>query len=158
VEALRIEEERSRLDFSGMDNGGPRGGFHLDVVARRLDFWIAPEAPDIEERVRLAWPGWSVVWHRDAFEAHLELAGDALRLPSPAEPELRQRVLEILQRSARRHSPVDGVIDFVGQMTAEGRDVEVNSYALRDDRLELAEDERELILAVALETYLQKLG
>jgi hypothetical protein len=129
------------------------GGAHLDVTARRLEFWLAAEAPDIEERVRSHWPGWTVDWQLDRFETQLERTGDALRFPEPPRSQVLRDVLRILRRSPPTSSPVDGLMQVAFHSAEEAEHVEINRYALRYDPQQLEEAERERILAEALESY-----
>jgi hypothetical protein len=138
-----------RLNLDEWTKEFPGGGFHLELSARRLDFWAARDVPGLEECVTRDWSGWVVCWHRDVYEAQLERTEGLLCFPIPDREELLERCRQILLLD-RPASPVDIVKRLIEQGRAEGRDVHVNPWALRDDRLELSREKRIAILTSAM--------
>jgi len=127
----------------------PAGGFHIDVPERTVHFWTARPAAEAQPRAAAAWPGWAVHWLRDEFERHQELAGGSIELSVAPREELERRVIAMLLHESTG-SMAESVADLVDQHRREGKSVEVNPLALRDDRLELPIDRRREILALAL--------
>ncbi len=127
----------------------PVGGFHLDISARRLEFWLAPDAPGIAARVVGTWPGWETHWRHDCYEMQLERTEGFLRFPSPDRQAMLDRCRDtLLWESAT--SPVDTIKLMVERESEQGKNVQVNAWALRDDRLELSRGERLAILDDAI--------
>ena len=125
----------------------PGGGFHIDDSRRTVDFWIASVCPNIEREARGKWPGWTVTWHRDRYEVQSELTGGALTFNEPSPEVLLKDLSQMLMLESK---PVD-VMDMIRCLPgAEGSDIKVDSYALRDDRLSIDSQERSRILATAL--------
>ncbi|NQT16544.1 MAG: hypothetical protein HQ582_27540 [Planctomycetes bacterium] len=127
----------------------PRGGFHVDLAARALEYWKAADAPGLLERLRAMWTDWSVTWHRDRFEAQVEATDHKLRLPIPSAEQLRERTRAMLLQDYGR-----GGVETIRAVAEEDRkaakEVEINQRALRDDRLELPMPERQRIVEIAL--------
>jgi hypothetical protein len=123
----------------------PSGGFHLDLPARRLEFWEARDSPDIGNRVARAWPSWRTQWHYDHYERQLERNEGLLRFPSLDRQALLNRCRRLLLGRPAA-SPVDLVQNMIASEREKGKDVRANPCALRDDRLELSEGERKTIL------------
>jgi hypothetical protein len=149
AENLRPTDGLPRLDLGEWTTSFPSGGFHLDLAARRVEYWIARDAPAIAQRVSGVWPGWETRWHLDHYELQLEHAEGLLRLPVPA----RQTLLDACRQSLLWEpttSPVDTVRMLTERDREEGKDVQVNPWALRDDRLELPRAERIAILDKAI--------
>ena len=96
-----------------------------------------------------AWPGWNTCWQRDRYEMQLERAGGLLRFPVPGRQALLARCREMLLWQATA-SPVDTIKTLAESERKEGRDVQVNPWALRDDRVELSPEERAATLEAAL--------
>jgi hypothetical protein len=61
VENLRKADGHPELHLDEWTKEFPGGGFHLDLLAQRLEFWVARDAPDIGKRVGRAWPGWETL-------------------------------------------------------------------------------------------------
>jgi hypothetical protein len=139
------------LDWLFLDewtNEFPAGGFHMDLSVLRLDFWVARDAPDILSRTEQAWAGWQVCWHCDRYEAQLERTAGVLRFPLPERQALLERCRQMLLREPTT-SPAHTVKEMAERERAEGKDVQVNPWALRDDRLELPMERRIAILTNA---------
>jgi hypothetical protein len=146
---LRTADGLPRLLLDEWTTEFPRGGFHLDFSAQRLEFWVARDAPDVGNRVARAWPGWETHWHCDHYEMQLERAEGLLRFPSPDRQALLDRCRESLLRE-----PTASMVDTVRRIAEgdreQGKNVEINPWALRDDRLELPRTERITILDKAM--------
>jgi len=127
----------------------PGGGFHLDLSVKRLDFWVARDAPDIGNRVARAWREWETHWHHDQYERQLERTGGNLRFPILDRQALLGRCRNLLLWE-RTTSPVDTIKWLVERDREQGKDVQVNPWALRDDRLEFSRTERIAILDKAV--------
>ncbi|WP_337174586.1 hypothetical protein [Paludisphaera sp.] len=134
-----------RLALAEWTNTFPTGGFHLDLGAKRLFYWTAGDQPGVSTRLAARWPGWSVTWLRDRYEDQLAACGGALsfpvRTPSALFDELRSMLLH-----QRKVSPVETMLRLTERERAAGKTVEINSSALRDERVELAAETRAEIL------------
>ncbi len=120
-----------RCDLGDWTSSFPGSGAHVDVRRRRLELWNAPDKPDVIARATRALPeGWTFAWHRDRFEAQLESTDGALAFPAFDDAELVDRCRRSLLTP---HRPID-VLGIMGRVAGEGSKVEVNPYALRDDR------------------------
>jgi hypothetical protein len=146
---LRTAEGLPRLHLDEWTSDFPSGGFHLDLSAQRLEFWVAPDAPDLGNRLARTWPGWETHWHADHYEMQLDRAEGVLRFPVPDRQALLERCRESLLREPTT-SPVDTVRMLTQRDREKGKEVQVNPWALRDDRLELSRAERTTILEKAL--------
>lgn len=142
AQAGHLDEDVARPDFldaalaapgvGNLDLGEfPSCGAHVDVPARRVELWTGAEAPDVVRRATRALPaGWTFHWHRDRYEAQLEATAGALALPTVDDAAL----VEACRRSLLGdRKPVD-VAAIASRLRGEGKSVEVNPLALRDDR------------------------
>lgn len=145
VTDVRKAEGKRRLFFDEWSIQIPRGGFHLDMAAKRLDFWVAGRAADIVNRVSRAWPGFEICWHHDRYEMQLERTEGLLRFPVPDRRALLDRCREMLLQD-RGPSPVGLVRKLVQDARKQHKDVHVQPFALRDDRVELSKERRIAIL------------
>lgn len=145
VDNLRPTDGLPRLLLDEWTKGFPGGGFHLDLLAQRLEFWVARDAPAIRNRVARVWPGWDTQWHLDHYERQLERAEGLLRFPLPDRQSLLDRCRGMLLWE-RGSSPVDTVRMLADRDREQGRAVQVNPWALRDDRLELSKEKRMAVL------------
>jgi hypothetical protein len=137
------------LSLAKYIEGFPVGGFHIEVPSQTVEFWMANDAPDVMARVRKCWPGWTLLWHRDAFEFQADRTQGLLRFPTRSRPALEKQVTQMLLVEAGR-SGADAIWELSEQDRAEGKTVEINPWALRDDRLELPMHVRRKILASAV--------
>lgn len=146
---LRAADGLPQLLLDEWTTAFPVGGFHIDLSARLLEFWMARDAPDIGNRVARAWPGWETQWHRDRYEKQLERVEQLVRFPLPDRQALLDRCRDSLLWEPTT-SPVDAVRMLAERDREHGKDVRVNPWALRDDRLELSKAERIAILDKAV--------
>lgn len=133
----------------------PTGGFHVDITARRLDFWAAQVLPDIINRVRRKWLGWSVQSHRDRFEFQVERTNGQLQLPTRFERDLKTKIETMLMRQ----SLSSGAELFLKSVQAHldlGHSVKVNPWTMVDTRLDVDLTQRQEILNRAFEALSQK--
>ena len=114
----------------------PQGGFHLDLPSRTLEFWIASETTNIINEIEQSWSGWKVIFHYDRFEFQEERTKGKLRFPQIKNRILRKNLEDILLRG-EGDSPVDKLLEISEKDRQAGKKVEMNSWALRNDRLEL---------------------
>jgi hypothetical protein len=142
---IRAEEGLPRLDLVEWTTEFPTAGFHLDLPDRRLEFWTARDAPGISARVARAWSGWETRWERDRFESQLERTEGLLTFPMMGRQALLGYWRDALLRDDAT-DPVEAVRMLVESDRAQGKEVQVNPWALRDDRLELSREERKTIL------------
>lgn len=125
--ALRLRDWTS--DF-------PSGGFSIDVSAQTLDFWTA--APNLLAEIQAAWDGWTVVWNQDLYETQLARCRGKLQLEGPPRAEIIGNLRRRLSHDPR---PVN-LADLVQRIAPMDQTVQINAYALRDDRLPVAESDR----------------
>ena len=138
-----------QFDFSDKNRGFPTGGFHLDLTRKKVEYWVANPEPNLFQQLTGAWPDWSVTTHRDSFEFQLERVGPALQFPVPSRTALLDRVREILMWEPQK-SPVETLLSLTDCNLPEVKEVEINPYALRDDRITLSRNDKEVILEHAL--------
>lgn len=83
----------------------PHGGVHLDLVERAVHTWWAAPTADLVRHIQPAWPGWTVHWHQDCYEAHFALLEDRISLlqrpPALLRRETVQRLKNCFEHSAR---------------------------------------------------------
>jgi hypothetical protein len=149
VDNLRVVDGLPRLLLDEWTTEFPRGGFHLDLSTKRVEFWIAPDAPDIGNRVAGAWPEWETRWCLDHYEMQIEQARGLLRFPLPDRRALLDECREMLLVETTT-SPTDTIKMLTERDRAQGKNVEVNPWALRDDRLVLPRAARMAILDKAM--------
>ncbi len=149
VESFRASDGLPRLALAEWTTEFPSGGFHIDISERRLEFWTASDAADLGNRAARAWPGWQTQWHHDHYETHLERTGACLSFPLPARDSLLSSCREMLLQESST-SGVATIKELTDRERALGKDVQVNSWALRDDRLELSKERRSSILNDAM--------
>ena len=124
----------------------PIGGFHLDVPAKSLEYWDVRSAPSIANYVADAWPGWSVRWHRDRYESQLECTEGLLQFPRPSPDELKRELASNLLCDSVADMP-ESVVGVAETVRATGEKIEINPWALRDDRLSVPADVRRKMVA-----------
>lgn len=73
VELLNKSEGSTELDLNEWPKETPDQGFHLDLLARTIDIWYAPDAGNLLQQIRTAWPGWTVTDQRDQYESQIRL-------------------------------------------------------------------------------------
>ena len=138
-----------RLPLAEWVEAFPTGGFHIDVPSQTVEFWMAKEVPDVIARVTKYWPDWAVRWHKDAFEFQAERTNGLLHFPTCSRASLEKQVSEMLLIEVGR-SGADTIREVAELDRAEGKEVEINPWALRDDRLDLSMDVRRRIVARAI--------
>jgi hypothetical protein len=47
------------------NNQFPLGGFHIDMIAKTLEFWLAFPGAEIDKQIAKYWSGWKIIWYRD---------------------------------------------------------------------------------------------
>lgn len=152
----RLEVQRhcsNALEYVPLDqwvkDGFPTGGFHIDLTSKRVDYWTAKDVPDVPRQVSEIWNGWNVTWHRDEFEFQLKTTAGRLRFPIHKRERLERQLREMLLRDCGR-SPVETILELTEKDRKEGKDVQINLWALRHDRLELDHAERQRIVDISL--------
>ncbi len=150
---LRADAGLPRLLLDEWTTEFPSGGFHLDLSAKRLEFWIARDEPDLGNRVAGAWPGWETQWHLDHYEVQLERTKGLLRFSLPDRPALLNRCRQMLLWEPTT-SPLNTMKWLTERDLAtakqQGLEVRVNPLVWRDDRLELSRPERLAVLETAM--------
>lgn len=130
-------------------DGFPTGGFHIDSGEKRISYWATKDIPGIPRLISEKWSGWTVEWKRDEFESQLNFTEGRIRFPERSVEMLRDQVRKMLWHDAQ-HSPVETLLEFTGKEQEEGKNVQINPWALRDDRLKLDLKERQRIIAEVL--------
>jgi hypothetical protein len=139
-------ESLSTLALEEWTSSFPTGGFHVDSSRRTVDFWVSNDCPGVLDDVRSRWRGWAVTWHKDDYESQRALTGDSLKFNELSQQELAKKLSTLLMVETKA---VD-VLEIAGLLAGpENSKVEINPYALRDDRLPLGDQERRTILANA---------
>jgi hypothetical protein len=149
LNAPEAERGLEQLTLSERVEAFPTGGFHIDVPSHTVEFWTARDAPDVSARIARCWPDWAVRWHTDAFEFQVDRTKGLLHFPARSRESLEKQVSEMLLIEAGR-SGADIVREISEQSRAEGKAIDINPWALRDDRLELPMDVRRKIVASSI--------
>lgn len=131
----------------------PLGGLHIDIPRRQLSYWSACDG-DLRETLQPRWQDWDIVWLKDAYEKHLELAEYKFTLPDISEDKLLS-LLRGTVMSTRRHGGLL-IKDMIAESVNEGKQVQVNPYALIDHQQSLATDEKERIFEAAVTKWKTK--
>ncbi|MCA9152825.1 MAG: hypothetical protein KDA92_26160 [Planctomycetales bacterium] len=149
VSSASTVESFKTLDVSDWTTEFPHGGIHVDSNLRQLDFWMAHDCANVLPTVTPKWRDWTLRWHKDRYESHIERAAPALKLPQFSPRDLLPRLLTILNHHAK---PVDvmGLARILGGQRGDG--VEVNPFAVRDDRVSVDPSRRKAILARCVAT------
>jgi hypothetical protein len=137
-----------RLPLDEWTQEFPKGGFHIEESKQTIEFWTAYKSPDIEARLARRWPGWNIKWCWDLYESQLARTRGLLRLPLPSDQSLEGTIRSRLL-AADTASPVQGFQELCERERREGKDVQINPYALRDDRLPISLEDRRRILEAA---------
>lgn len=87
---------------------------------------------------------------QDWTDRQLEATAERIRFPTRPTESLKRRITEMLLRDCGR-SPVDAVLEIAEEDRKEGKDVQINPWALEDHRLELDVAERQRIVTLALD-------
>lgn len=144
LEHLDQHVGRTELDLKEWPEEIPDQGFHLDIPARTIHLWYAPDLGEVIREVREIWSGWHVVDLKDQFEEHVSLVHGKLCFVNE-EPE---KLTERLRRSLLRNytSPVNTMMEIAQQQEAAGKKIEVNPLALKDIPLEITQAKKAQLL------------
>ena len=125
----------------------PYGGFHALIPSRVLDYWIASEAPNIENRITSHWPGWKACWHRDEYEFHVKATKGLLQMPETPKKDIDQRLRNLLlfDDGPSPENPIVHAVKHLMNRHTTGS-VQINTWALSNGSLELPVDTRRRIL------------
>ncbi len=134
----------------------PQSGFHIDETEKTLSYWTIEEEFIRETELIPLWPDWDVVPLHDDFEAHIRLTDGRFKVTLTPEEELLSQLKSMLL--AQPMNLAENFLDVVGRLEEEGENVEINSYALRDSPLELAEGRRREILDEAIKAWRKSKG
>lgn len=146
LSALAEVRGATALDWAETPEDLPTGGLHVDWDRRELSCWSAESLAAIESRTRARFPGWRVTWWRDRYDAHVEAARGRLVFPVPDLDAILADIRQTLLAEDRDHSDViPSLLERLGE-SQEG----VNPFALRDDPLPLAAEERRRLLDAAV--------
>lgn len=143
-----------KIDPQEWTSDFPEGGFHIDRAKRRVDFWAAEDMAGVTERASSMWVGWEVRFLNDQYEKHHVYTEERLIFPKPDLYELLNRLQWHLLDNPS--DPVACLKERLEQVAEEGKAVEVNPYALRNDSLELTESVRKTILDQAIRRFMNE--
>lgn len=127
----------------------PVGGFHIDIPSHTIEFWNTDVIVNPVARVADHWPGWNVQWHKDSYAFQSERTGGLVKYSPASQQVLIERISEWLLAEPGR-SGAELVAEMAERERREGKNVEINPNALRDDRVELSPEVRRRILASAI--------
>lgn len=147
-EELIISEWTSRL---------PRGGFHIDIVERTLDYWLADDAPGLLMRIKEKWQGWKVNWQIDCFEIHTEKTYGKVVFQNRSLKDIIDELRDILLRE-ESYNPAEGILNLTERISTTDQSIEVNSYALSNPQFDLDKKMREEIFQNAVQGLEQTCG
>ena len=138
------EDGLERLPLGEWVEGFPTGGFHIELSSQTVEFWTARDAPDVLSPMTQYWPDWVVRWHKDAFEFQADRSKGLLQFPAHSRVSLEKQLSKLVEAG---RSGADTVREVAALNPTEAKTVEINPWALRDDRLELPVDVRRRILS-----------
>lgn len=118
-----------------------QGGFHIDVVEKTLDYWLADDAPGLLVQLTKRWHGWKVNWHRDRFESHIEKTNGRIIFQHRTLEEMMALLKDILLKEDN-YNLANGIWEFAERIS-KGHTIQVNSYALSNPTCELERKTRE---------------
>ena len=148
IEAAQAGTGYDQLPLHEWKQEFPNAGFHIDVPKKEVAFWGAYERGGVDFVVP-AWEGWNVIWLKDNYEYQLERTEGRLTLPMRSAEDLLEHLTSLLLQGAKP-SMVDTILKLIEDERAKGYDVQVNSYALREDPLELSLEIKQQILMAAI--------
>lgn len=137
-----------RITLDEWSHDFPVGGFHIEILSRRLEFWHANDIPNISHRLQAKWSGWEVIDHYSHYETQYKSTNGLLQFQDIHPQQLLERLKDILLEESS--NPLDALAYMVKKEADEGRTVEINPHALRNDRFELPRQVREEILEAAI--------
>lgn len=150
LSAYNRSSGEDRLMLNEWTKEFPRGGFHIDVDCKMLDFWIAEDAAEAQSRVSKSWDGWTATWHRDHFESQLDLADSRLQFPMRDRSQLEEELIHMLLSLEITFDARKTFDELAAHQDFKGKPMTINPYALRNDRLPVSPDRRRSILSCAL--------
>ena len=130
LDVLRSADLPDRYDWAARTDVFPQAGLHLDEASTTASAWCADPSPQAAERLAVAWPGWTVRWLADDYEAFAALLEGRLELP---ETPIDRRVGQVRRIVLRPGRDLSGLVERALQASPEGEQAEINALALRDD-------------------------
>jgi hypothetical protein len=142
-----LHQSYSKIDLRNWTKEFPLGGFHVNPISKTLDFWIGSDCPNLVDKARTLWKGWTVTWHKDVYESQLALTRGTLIFNEPSPQAIADSLTKMLMVESK---PVD-VLGMAARMVESqgGGDFKVNPFALRDDRLPISREAKTSILSAA---------
>ena len=136
----------SSIDLRSWTEEFPRGGFHVNPELRTVDFWVSSDCPNLFDKAQTLWSGWRVTWHKDNYESQASLTKGCLIFNEPS----RTAMVDALTKMLMVESKPVNMLELADRLAEhDGGTIEINPYALRDDRLPLSEKVRTEILRKA---------
>lgn len=132
----------------------PVAGFHIDVPAKRVEFWSADD-PGVLETLLPLWPGWELFWLKDNFEAHLSRLNNRVIFPAIDTEKLIARLRKALTRDDD-FNPIQMMQNIIQDRESQGHRVQVNPNALTFAPQEINTDSREQIFDAAVARWREK--
>lgn len=129
----------------------PDWGAHLDPQTLSMDFWTGRCDPQSRRRAGEAWKGWSLKWHRDAFEMQTALTGEKLSFPVESEDSRLDQIAALLLGKEMGH-PLEALKHLPGIQSGSNT-ISVSAPALRHPRPGISRETKEGILERALDAY-----
>ncbi|OKP92742.1 hypothetical protein [Paenibacillus sp. P32E] len=137
-----------KLTLSEWKKDFPLGGFHLDIAQKRLEFWHADVISGLSRQLQCIWPGWDVIENYSDYESQLRSTHGLLQFQTVHEQQLLDELtVHLLNEST---SPLKGLLYMAEKMAEEGKEVEINPYALTFHNQPLTQELKAEILASAL--------
>lgn len=106
----------------------PLAGFHIDVPAKRVEFWSADD-PGALDILPPLWPGWELIWLKDNFETHLSRLNNRVIFPAIDTEKLISRLRKALTREDD-FNPIQMMQNVIQDRESQGHKVQVNPNAL----------------------------
>ena len=127
------------------------GGFHIDMLHKKVEYWCAKTMSDTYHRIQEKWPDWLVIWHQSEYERHLEVTAGNLTFQLVDEKKLISDISEFLLRAPG--TPVDTLQSVIQRLSESNNTVLVNPVAFCHANHDLPQMLREQILQLALSKF-----
>ncbi|MFC4101312.1 hypothetical protein [Paenibacillus xanthanilyticus] len=126
----------------------PEAGFHMDLRTKRLAYWHAKDMPNLSHVLQSTWFDWEVIHHFGDYESQLRSTNGLLKFQDVNRRKLLGELKVLLLRESS--NPLDAIASIVKKEADAGKSVEVNPYALRNNRYEIPKPIKEEILDKAI--------
>jgi hypothetical protein len=156
VDSMKEHPGFTHLPLAEWGASFPRGGFHVNVRERYVEYWSASATFDPETYIVPLWPGWRVTWLRDNYEAHLARLGDRVSLPEWSSEELLSQVKSIVMTASSSAPTAAALQAMFREMRKRGSEPNLDPLVWSDRPLEVPAEARQEIFEQAVRAWKKK--